>query len=53
MGWFKQLGLTKCCYLGLFCYYDCYLSYSFLLFGIFIFRYSQFGLLGSGIHNFI
>ena len=21
MGWFKQLGLNKCYYLGLFCYY--------------------------------
>jgi hypothetical protein len=46
MGWFKQLslhkccylglfcimGLNKCCYLGLFCYCECYLSYFFIIY---------------------
>jgi hypothetical protein len=50
------MGLNKCCYLGLFCYCGCYLSYFFiiyfLLFGLFIFGYGELGLLNEGVHNF-
>jgi hypothetical protein len=49
------MGLNKCCYLGLFCYYGCYLSYFFiiyfLLFGLFIFGYGKLGLLHQGVHK--
>ena len=71
MGWFKQLGLNKCCYLGLFYYYglkqvllfglilllwvlfELFFIIYFLLFGFFIFGYSELGLLDQGVHNFI
>jgi hypothetical protein len=33
MGWLKQLGLTSYCYLGLFCYFGCYLSFCFIFLG--------------------
>ena len=49
------MGLNKCCYLGLFCYCGCYLSYFFiiyfLLFGLFIFGYGELGLLDQGVHK--
>ena len=53
--YFVIMGLNKCCYLGLFCYCGCYLSYFFiiyfLLFGFFIFGYSELGLLDQGVHK--
>ena len=49
------MDLNKCCYLGLFCYCECYLSYFFiiyfLLFGLFIFGYGELGLLDQGVHK--
>ena len=49
------MDLNKCCYLGLFCYCGCYLSYFFiiyfLLFRLFIFGYGKLGLLDQGVHK--
>ena len=49
------MDLNKCCYLGLFCYCECYLSYFFiiyfLLFRFFIFGYGELVLLDQGVYK--
>jgi hypothetical protein len=52
MGWLKQLGLTSCCYLSLFCYYGCYFC-CYLGFCYIFFWFSGLGLLKLGCSKFI
>jgi hypothetical protein len=52
MGWFKQLGLNKCYYLGLFCYYG---LKQVLLFGLILLLwmlFELFFLLFKGIQKY-